>query len=78
MHADEALLPTAVTAAHSAMSMWTLEHSYPMLPYSALVLESVPQEEVLPAHRPLSRTLDRPRDPHKANGAGPPPAAKYE
>ena len=77
LRADEALAPEAVEAAHSAMSMWTLEHSYPMLPYSAVVLESVPDSEVLPAHIPLSRKLDAPRDPHKANGVGPSTPARW-
>ena len=76
LKADEALAPEAVAAAHSATSMWTLEHSYPMLPYSSIVLESVDQSEMLPAHLPLSRTLQQPRVQAESNGAGPTSAAR--
>lgn len=59
LQADEALDKSAVAAAHSAMAMWTLEHCYPMLPYSAVVLESVAESEVPPAHLPLPKDLKR-------------------
>ena len=74
MLADEALAPEAVAAAHSAAAMWTLEHSYPMLPYSAVVLESVEESQMLPAHVPLTRTLESSREAVKNNGAGPGPS----
>lgn len=74
MQADEALTPDALQAAHSAQSMWTLENCYPLLPYSAVVLESVERREIPPSHLALSRNLTRPRDAHKNNGSGPVPA----
>lgn len=40
--ADERLPEEEVAAARAAAAMWTLEHAYPMLPWSCVVLESVP------------------------------------
>ena len=40
--ADERLSAADVAAAKAAVGMWTLAHAYPMLPWSCVVLESVP------------------------------------
>ena len=40
--ADERLPEVEVKAAKAAAAMWTLEHVYPMLPWSCVVLESIP------------------------------------
>lgn len=39
---DERLCEEEVAAAKAAAHMWTLQHAYPMLPWSCVVLESVP------------------------------------
>jgi isoamylase len=51
--ADEALPEGEVAAARAALGMWTLEHAYPMLPWSCVVLESVPEAAIpaMPAQR---------------------------
>ncbi len=33
-----------ITEARAAMSMWTAERTYPLLPWSCIVLEAVPEE----------------------------------
>lgn len=40
--ADERLPATEVEAARAAAAMWTNEHAYPILPWSSIVLESIP------------------------------------
>ena len=75
MQADQALSADALAAAHSALSMWTLEHCFPMLPYSAIVMESVPEGDMPPADAVLSHKLDSIASTHKNNGAGPRPVA---
>lgn len=42
--ADEVLSQQEVDAALGAASMWTAEHSFPLLPWSCVVMESVPEE----------------------------------
>jgi isoamylase len=44
--ADERLPATEVEAAQAAVAMWTTEHAYPMLPWSCIVLESIPATAV--------------------------------
>ena len=41
--ADERLPAVEVSASRAALGMWTQEHCYPMLPWSCIVLESVPE-----------------------------------
>lgn len=41
--ADEVLSEGEVAAAHAAMGMWTLASAAPLLPWSCIVLESVPE-----------------------------------
>jgi isoamylase len=41
---DARLPEVEVAAARAAIGMWTLEHAYPMLPWSCIVLESVPED----------------------------------
>ena len=72
MQADQVLSTDALAAAHSALSMWTLEHCFPLLPYSAIVLESVPEGDIPPPHVVLSHKLNGTAGAHKNNGAGPP------
>lgn len=45
--ADERLSEEDVAAAKAASQMWTLEHAYPVLPWSCIVLESVPGGDVV-------------------------------
>ena len=40
--ADERLPAEEVAAQRASMEMWTLAHRYPMLPWSVVVMESVP------------------------------------
>jgi isoamylase len=44
--ADERLSAREVAAARAALAMWTLEGSYPILPWSCVVLESVPADQL--------------------------------
>ena len=77
LKADESLAPEAAAAAHSAMSVWTLEHCYPMLPYSSVVLESVDEYEMLPERLPPSRSLQQLNESNGSNGVGRSSAARY-
>ena len=54
--ADERLSEEEVAAARAAGSMWTLDHSYPMLPWSCIVLESIPMGAL--AEMPDARKVD--------------------
>lgn len=49
--ADDRLSEDDVATARAALDMWTSEHAYPMLPWTCIVLESVPQSAraVMPA-----------------------------
>lgn len=61
--ADAALSEREVAAARAAAGMWTAEHAYPLLPWSCIVLESIPEEHQpsmphsLQAASPLSSAL---------------------
>ena len=41
--ADEALSEEQLRVALGAASMWTVAHAYALLPYSCVILESVPE-----------------------------------
>jgi isoamylase len=43
---DEELSAADVNEARAVSAMWTAEHAYPLLPWSCIVLESVPEETV--------------------------------
>lgn len=45
--ADERLPEVEVAAAKAASRMWTLENSYPMLPWSCVILDSVPVDALV-------------------------------
>jgi isoamylase len=51
--ADDQLPEEEVAAQRASMDMWKLEHCYPMLPWSSVVLESVPEaaKSAMPQHR---------------------------
>lgn len=51
--ADERLPAEEVTAQRASMEMWKLGGLYPMLPYSSIVMESVPEaaKPAMPEHR---------------------------
>jgi isoamylase len=51
--ADERLPEEEVAAQRASMEMWKLEHCYPMLPYSSIVMESLPEDAkpAMPPHR---------------------------
>ena len=49
--ADEALPAEKLHTALGAAAMWTTSHCMPLLPYSCVVLESVPEAEAR-AHMP--------------------------
>ncbi len=49
--ADEALPAEQLRTALGAAAMWTTSHCMPLLPYSCVVLESVPEAEAR-AHMP--------------------------
>ncbi len=50
---DERLPEEEVAAQRASMEMWKLEHCYPMLPYSSIVMESLPEDAKpeMPPHR---------------------------
>lgn len=54
--ADERLPAEEVAAQRASMEMWKLEHCYPMLPRSCIIMESLPEEAKpdMPAHRKRS------------------------
>ncbi|DBB07506.1 TPA: Iron-sulfur assembly protein 1 [Trebouxia sp. C0006] len=45
LEADHDLSPDQVDTARAQMSMWTSEGCYPLLPYSSVVLEAVPEQQ---------------------------------
>lgn len=49
--ADEVLSEEEVAAARHKVSMWLADGMYAMLPYSSLLLESVPDLDTLPTSR---------------------------
>ncbi len=49
--ADEVLSEEEVAAARNKVSMWLADGMYAMLPYSSLLLESVPDLDTLPTSR---------------------------
>lgn len=51
--ADERLPAEEVAAQRAALEMWKLEHCYPMLPRSCIIMESVPEgvRPPMPPHR---------------------------
>jgi len=58
--ADEELSAADVNAARAASAMWTADHTYPMLPWSCIILESVLEDEAnllraVPASKPARR-----------------------
>lgn len=60
LRADERLSDHDVEAARGAAAMWTLQHVYPILPWSMVVLESVPVDQ---ATQPLVRGSATTADP---------------
>ena len=62
--ADEALPEERLRVALGAAAMWTAAHAVPLLPYSCVVLESVPEAEA------------RARMPSPWHAVAPVPAAK--
>lgn len=54
--ADQALSEGEVLAARTKARMWLADGIYPMLPYSSLLLESVPDMEAPTADRPVLKT----------------------
>lgn len=58
--ADERLPQSEVAAAGAATAMWTVEHIYPMLPWSCIVLESVLAENQVQMPKERSQELDLP------------------
>ncbi len=72
--ADERLPEEEVAAARAAAAMWTLEHAYPMLPWSCVVLESVPAGVTpeMPAARTkeLEEVVGEPRPLAGVDGGG--------
>lgn len=55
--ADDQLPAEEVEAQRASMESWKLEHCYAMLPWSSVVLESVPEggRAVMPHHRKKGR-----------------------
>ncbi len=53
---DQALSGEDVRAVRAKASMWLADGLYPMLPYSSLLLESVPDKHAPPADRPVRAT----------------------
>ncbi len=45
LEADEELSQQQVNSARVQMGMWTSESCYPLLPYSSIVLEAVPEQQ---------------------------------
>ena len=43
---DEELSAADINEARSVSAMWTAEHTYPLLPWSCIILESVPEDMV--------------------------------
>lgn len=46
LEVDEALSQEQMDSARAQMSMWTSEGCYPLLPYSSIVLEAVPEQQL--------------------------------
>lgn len=47
LRADEALSQEELTTALGVSSMWTAAHAYPLLPYSCVIMESIPESEAV-------------------------------
>ena len=45
LHADDDLSQEQLDSARAQMGMWTSEGCYPLLPYSSIVLEAVPEQQ---------------------------------
>ena len=47
LRADESLSQEELTTALGVSSMWTAAHAYPLLPYSCVIMESIPESEAV-------------------------------
>lgn len=45
LHVDDDLSQEQLDSARAQMAMWTSEGCYPLLPYSSIVLEAVPEQQ---------------------------------
>ena len=45
LHVDDDLSQEQLESARAQMGMWTSEGCYPLLPYSSIVLEAVPEQQ---------------------------------
>lgn len=47
MRVDETLSESQLAAALAVTAMWTAAHAYSLLPYSCVILESIPEAEAV-------------------------------
>lgn len=58
LHVDDDLSQDQLDSARAQMGMWTSEGCYPLLPYSSIVLEAVPEQQSQTG-RPAAATQSR-------------------
>lgn len=56
LRADESLSQEDLTTALGVSSMWTAAHAYPLLPYSCVIMESIPELEAVIGISPRQQT----------------------
>lgn len=59
LHVDDDLSQEQLESAKAQMGMWTSEGCYPLLPYSSIVLEAVPEQQPQKGRPPAAAAQSR-------------------